>query len=312
MVDANPSFRRVVILGGGGVMGHGIALSCLQWSDAEVVIVSRRAETVEHGLKAVEAGPFGLRKAVERGKLDEAAMAGALERLSGTTDYAAALDGCDLIFETIPEESALKQDILAQAETLAPSGVTMATNTSSIMISELSAKLQDPSRLVGTHWFFPANVMPLVEVARSEATDPARLERVIAYLSQLRKKPVVVKDSPGFFMTRFINNYLAEAIRLVELGIAGPAEVDEMVKTGLGWPMGVFELLDDSSFDAFYHAQKYLNENLGDRYAVPALATELMDAGYLGDPKLKPGSKGGWYDYLGAERAPKPQKAPKK
>ena len=98
----------------------------------------------------------------------------------------------------------------------------------------------------------------------------------------------------------------------MELGIAGPAEVDEMVKTGLGWPMGVFELLDDSSFDAFYHAQQYLNDNLGERYAVPELASKLMDAGYLGDPKLKPGSKGGWYDYLGAERAPKPQKAPKK
>ncbi len=309
MTGGSELFENVAILGGGGVMGHGIALACLQNSNANVTIISRRDETVQHGMDAVENGPFGLNKAVERGKLDGAGMADALARLSGTTDYEEGLSGADLIFETIPELSALKQETLKKAEALAPDNVVMATNTSSIMISELAAKLEDPSRLVGTHWFFPSNVMPLVEVARSDQTAPESLDRVVAYLKQLRKKPVVVKDSPGFFMTRFINNYLAEAIRLVELGIAGPAEIDEMVKTGLGWPMGVFELLDDSSFDAFYHAQEYLHETCGERYAVPPLAHELMNAGYLGDPKSKPGSRGGWYDYLGAERAPK---APKK
>ncbi|MBT6095823.1 MAG: 3-hydroxyacyl-CoA dehydrogenase family protein [Rhodospirillaceae bacterium] len=312
MTDQPELFQRIAILGGGGVMGHGIALACLQNSNADVMIVSRREETVQHGLDAVENGPFGLQKAVARDKLDENGMAGALARLSGTTDYEAGLKDADLIFETIPEISALKQNILEKAEALAPDDVIMATNTSSIMISELATKLKDPSRLVGTHWFFPSNVMPLVEVARSELTAPESLDKVVAYLRQLRKKPVVVKDSPGFFMTRFINNYLAEAIRLVELGIAGPAEVDEMVKTGLGWPMGVFELLDDSSFDAFYHAQEYLHETCGERYVVPPLAREVMSAGYTGDPKLKPGSLGGWYDYLGAERAPKAQKVQKK
>ena len=308
MTDGSDNFKQIAILGGGGVMGHGMALACLQNSAAQVTIISRREETVEHGLAAVESGPFGLKKAVERGKLDEAAMADALSRLTGTTDYAEGLAGADLVFETIPEVTDLKQEMLAKAEELAPDDVVMATNTSSIMISELAAQLKDPSRLVGTHWFFPANVMPLVEVARSELTAPDNLDRVVGYLKALRKKPVVVKDSPGFFMTRFINNYLAEAIRLVELGIAGPAEVDEMVKTGLGWPMGVFELLDDSSFDAFYHAQEYLHETCGERYAVPPLARKVMSAGYVGNAKLKPGSRGGWYDFLGAERAPKPSK----
>jgi len=303
------NFKKIAILGGGGVMGHGIALACLQGSDAEVTIISRRQETVEHGLQMIQSGPFGLARGVERGKLTEEQKAEIESRLAGTTDYAEGLAGADLVFETIPEVVSLKHDALKAAEEHAAEDAVFASNTSSIMISELSAPLKNPGRLVGTHWFYPSNVMPLIEVGRSELTDPDALDRVVAYLTAIRKKPVVVKDAPGFFMTRFINNYLAEAIRLVELGIAGPAEIDEMVKTGLGWPMGVFELFDDAAaFDAFYHAQEYLFETCGERYAVPPLARKVFLSGYLGDPKLKPGSKGGWYEFLGAKKPEKKKK----
>ncbi len=295
--------RKVAILGGGGVMGHGIALACLQRSDAVVSIISRREETVEHGLGLILEGRFGLARGVAKGRITEEQAADARSRLSGTTSYEEGLAGVDLIFETVPEVVDTKHDVLAEAERLSPDGTVIATNTSSILIAELAAPLEDPSRLVGTHWFYPANVLPLVEVARSAFVDEDSLTGVVTYLESIGKKPVVVKDSPGFFMTRFINNYVAEAIRLVELGIAGPAEVDEMVKTGLGWPMGVFELLDASSFEAFYHAQQYLHETCGERYAVPPLARQAFSAGYLGSPDLKPGSRGGWYDFLGVDRA---------
>ncbi len=299
-------FRRIAILGGGGLMGHGIALACLQGSDAEVSVVSRRMETVQHGVDLIENGPFGLRKAVQRGKLTEEQAAKLKDRLSGTTDYKKGLARADLVFESIPEVVPAKQDALLEAERCAPADAVFASNTSAIRISELAAKLEKPGRLVGTHWFYPSNVMPLVEVGRGELTDPAVLEAVVDYLAAIGKKPVVVKDSPGFFMTRFINNFIAEAIRLVELGVAGPAEVDEMVKTGLGWPMGVFELLDDTaSFDSFYHAQEYLYETCGERYAIPDLARKVFQAGYRGAPALKPGSRGGWYDYLNVQRPPK-------
>ena len=299
-------FRRIAILGGGGLMGHGIALACLQASATEVVLVSRRAESLAQGRALVESGPFGLARAVQRGKLEQAQADGMLGRLRGATDYAEGLAGCDLVFESVPEVVALKQETLRLAERHAPAHAVFASNTSSILISELAAQLERPGRLVGTHWFYPSNIMPLVEVARSELSDPAALEAVVDYLRALGKKPVVVKDSPGFFMTRFINNFLAEAMRLVELGIAGPAEVDEMVRTGLGWPMGVFELLDDTaSFDSFYHAQEYLFATCGERYAIPPLARKVFTAGYRGAPALKPGSRGGWYDFLGAARPPK-------
>ena len=295
--------RKVAILGGGGVMGHGIALACLQRSDAVVSIISRREETVEHGLGLILEGRFGLARGVSKGRITEEQAADARSRLSGTTSYEEGLAGVDLVFETVPEVADIKHDVLAEAESLSPDGTVIATNTSSILIAELAASLEDPSRLVGTHWFYPANVLPLVEVARSAFVDEDSLTRVVTYLESIGKKPVVVKDSPGFFMTRFVNNYVAEAIRLVELGIAGPAEIDEMVKTGLGWPMGVFELLDASSFEAFYHAQQYLHETCGERYAVPPLARQAFSAGYLGSPDLKPGSRGGWFDFLGVEQA---------
>jgi 3-hydroxybutyryl-CoA dehydrogenase len=312
MAAKKDAFSRIAILGGGGLMGHGIALACLQGSAAEVTLISRRQETVDHGLDLIRTGPFGLTRAVERGKLSEEDAKAIGGRVRGTTDYADGLKDADLVFETIPEVVKTKQEALSQAEKLVGDGTIFASNTSSIMISELSAEMKDPGRLVGTHWFYPANVMPLIEVGRSELTDADALDKVVAYLTAIGKKAVVVKDSPGFFMTRFVNNFLAEAIRLVELGIAGPAEVDEMVKTGLGWPMGVFELLDDTaSFDSFYHAQEYLFETCGERYAVPPLARKVFVAGYRGNPKLKPGSRGGWYDFLGAERPPKPEKKKK-
>ncbi len=294
--------QKVAILGGGGVMGHGIALACLQRSDAEVTIISRQEKTVEHGVGLIVDGRFGLARGVAKGRLTEEQSADARSRLSGTTSYEEGLADADLIFETVPEIVDIKHEVLREAERLSPEGAVIATNTSSILIAELAAPLKDPSRLVGTHWFFPANVLPLVEVARSAFVDEDALSRVVVYLTEIGKAPVVVKDSPGFFMTRFINNYIAEAIRLVELGIAGPAEVDEMVKTGLGWPMGVFELLDASSFEAFYHAQQYLHETCGERYAVPPLARQAYTAGYLGSPDLKPGSRGGWFDFLGVDQ----------
>jgi len=166
------------------------------------------------------------------------------------------------------------------------------------MIAELARAMEDPSRLAGTHWFFPANVMALVEVARSELVSEQVHADVVGFLVSLGKRPVVVKDSPGFFLTRFVNTWVAEAIRLIEEGVAGPAERDEMVKSGLGWPMGIFELMDGSGgFDALYDAQQYLREKCGERYDIPPLAERARAAGYRGNPKVNPESRGGWHAF---------------
>ncbi|MCL4449486.1 MAG: 3-hydroxyacyl-CoA dehydrogenase NAD-binding domain-containing protein [Actinobacteria bacterium] len=296
---------KIAILGGGGVMGHGIALAFLQkLEDCQISIVSRKEETLRRALDLIEKGPFGLEKAVEKGKLDTPTVAQLMNNTTCTCDYEKGVHNADFVFESVAENIQLKQDVLCQAEQYVRDDTVFASNTSSIMITELSGGLNKPGRLVGTHWFYPANIMPLVEVARAELCDSESIDKTVNLLSAIGKEPIIVKDSPGFFLTRFVNLFVAEAIRLVEAGIAGPSEIDKMLKKGMGWPMGVFELMDKSAaLDAWYHAQEYLCETLGERYSIPPLARKAYKAGYLGDRSLKPASKGGWYDFFKIDKA---------
>lgn len=301
--DLSQPLERIAVVGGGGLMGHGIVLACLLGSTrARVQLIARRQETLEHGLQLLRSGPFGLEGAVRKGKLSAEDMEQMLARVQPTLSVAAGVADAQLIFETIPEEVAKKHAALREIEAAAPTDAIIASNTSSIMIAELSGVLERPARMLGTHWFYPSNIMPLIEVARADQTADWAVETTVSFLQSIRKKPVVVGDSPGFFMTRFINLYIAEAMQVVEQGICGIREVDEMVKSGLGWPMGVFELLDKTaSFDSWYHAQEYLHETLGERYAIPPIARKVFAAGFRGASNLKPGSRGGWYDYFKIE-----------
>lgn len=299
--DLMGEVRKVAVVGGGGLMGHGIALACLAGDpNLAVAVVSRRRETLDHGMELIRSGPFGLDTAVRKGRLTEEGRARALERLTGTLSIEEGVAHAQLVFETVPEVVSHKHEVFREIEKSAAPDAIIASNTSSIMIAELGGALERTHRIVGTHWFYPSNVMPLVEVARSDQTADWVVSAIVGLLTRIGKKPVVVRDSPGFFTTRFINLFIAEAMQCVQNGICGIQEVDEMVKTGLGWPMGVFELLDNTaSFDSWYHAQEYLHETLGERYAVPPIARKVFGAGYRGAPHLKPGSRGGWYDYYG-------------
>jgi 3-hydroxybutyryl-CoA dehydrogenase len=296
--------RKITVIGGGGSMGHGIVLACIQAGPYEVTILTRKEQTCQHGLDLIKNGPFGLAKAVKRGKMTQEQADEAFSRVKTTTNYGEGLEGADVVFESIIEDKDLKKDCLKEVEKQVSNHCVIASGTSAIMISELAGAMTKLEKnLVGTHWFFPSNVMPLVEVGRSELTSEESFHFIMDFLAKIGKKPFAVKDSPGFFMTRFINTYITEAIRLVELGIATISDVDMMNRMGSGWPMGVFELMDDTaSFDAYYHAQCYLHETLGDRYRVPALARKVFEAGYIGNPQLKPGSKGGFYEFFGEEK----------
>jgi len=301
--NAASSIERIAVVGGGGLMGHGIVLACVLGAPtAEVRLIARRQETLDHGLQLVRSGPFGLDAAVRKGRIDAATAEQAMRRVRATLDIAEGVRDAELVFETVPETVAQKHAVLREIEAAAPADAVIASNTSSIMIAELSGALERPGRMLGTHWFYPSNVMPLVEVACADRTEERAAGLVVDFLARIGKQPVVVRDAPGFFMTRFVNLFIAEAMRAVQEGLCGIREVDQMVKSGLGWPMGVFELLDKTaSFDSWYHAQEYLHETLGERYAVPPIARKVFAAGFRGAPGLKPGSRGGWYDYFGIE-----------
>ncbi|PSR32032.1 MAG: 3-hydroxyacyl-CoA dehydrogenase [Sulfobacillus benefaciens] len=290
---------RVAVIGGGGLMGHTLVLQALLGGADEVTLMSRHRESVDHGFALVTDGPFGLRRAVQRKKLTEEQVEDLLGRLRLTTDYAEAVAHSTVIIESVPEDIAVKQAVFTEIEKHCAPDALIASNTSSIMIGELAAHAAMPQRFIGTHWFYPAHVMKLVEVAVADHTSATSMERTQTLLKDWGKVPIVVADHPGFFMTRFINGFVAEAIRLVEQGVARVEDIDTMTKLGLGWPMGLFELMDSTgSFDAWFHAQQYLQETLGDRYAVPPLARKVFLSGFLGNPALKPQSKGGWHDYF--------------
>ncbi|MDA8194477.1 MAG: 3-hydroxyacyl-CoA dehydrogenase family protein [Thermaerobacter sp.] len=237
---------KVAVIGGAGLMGHGIVLQALLGGATEVAMMARHRSSLEHGLELVAGGPFGLRSARSSQTMTEAEITTLLHRIVITTDYAEAVAGAEVIVESVPEEIAVKQAVFAEIEKHCPADALIASNTSSIMIGELAARAASPHRFIGTHWFYPAQVMKLVEVAAGERTSAATLKRTLGLLAAWGKVAVVVADRPGFFMTRFINLFVEEAIRLVQDGVTTARDIDTMTKLGLGWPLGLFELIDST------------------------------------------------------------------
>ncbi len=150
--------KKIVVIGGGGSMGHGIVLACIQNGPYKVTILSRRESTCQHGLKLIKNGPYGLSKAVKRGKISEEQAEEMFSRVSISTNYAEALPETDLIFESLPEEIEVKKQCFREAEKYIPDHCVIASGTSAIMISELAGALKNQGNLVGTHWFFPVKM----------------------------------------------------------------------------------------------------------------------------------------------------------
>lgn len=290
--------KKVLVIGG-GTMGHGIAQASVM-AGYNTTIMSRTEKTLEWAESQIRKGPFGLERLVKKEKITQSDAQEIMNRLKTTRDFTEPAKDADVIFESVVENPGMKKEIFRELDSLIPNHAVIATNTSAIMITELASAMKRPEQFIGTHWFYPSHVMPLVEVVRGTLTSAETHAFMVDFLKKLNKKPVSVNDGPGFVMTRFIDNYVCEAIRLVELGIVGVKEFDDMCKLGLGWPVGVFEMLDTAGpLDAWFHSLSYIHNVTGDpRYAAPVLGRKLLEAGYLCKPEVKLGSKGGWYDFF--------------
>jgi 3-hydroxybutyryl-CoA dehydrogenase len=166
------------------------------------------------------------------------------------------------------------------------------------MITDLASAVERKDKLIGMHWFNPAPVMKLIEIVRGALTSDETFNITVELANKLGKIPIEAHDSPGFFTTRFITSLFIEAIRIFETGVAGIKEIDEMSKLGFGFPMGPFELMDLVGLDTALHISEYLyNETKDYRYAPPLTLRKLVLSGYIGDKRVKPSSKGGWYDF---------------
>ena len=281
---------RTVGVAGSGTMGAGIAIVAAR-AGFKTIVFDTRADALERARKQTE-GFFA--KSVERKKLAQGEVDTILAGLSGTTDIG-ALAECDIVIEAVFENLGVKHALLAELEKVCPAHTLFASNTSTLSISEIAAGSQRADRFVGMHFCLPAQLMKLVEMSPGLKTSDEAFRKAWDFCRTLGQIPVKTQDNPGFILNYFLVPFNNDAIRLVEAGVAAPADIDRAIKTALGYPMGPLELLDLVGLDTHLLVAEALYASTHEpRAAVPALVKRRSAAGQLG---RKSGQ--GFYTYRG-------------
>lgn len=269
---------RTITVIGAGTMGHGIA--------HVAAVTGARVHLYDAVTGAAAAGVAkvgkNLAKGVELGKVSAADRDAALARIVAHDDLTAACDGTDCVIEAVPERLELKREIFAAVDKAAPAHALLATNTSSLPVAQIAASVANPARMVGMHFFNPVHVMKLVEVVRHAGSDPALVALAVALSERFGKTPIVVADSPGFASSRLGLVIGLEAMRMVEQGVASPADIDTAMKLGYGHPMGPLELTDLVGLDVRLGIAEYLTGAIGAGFTPPQILRDKVAAGKLG------------------------------
>jgi 3-hydroxybutyryl-CoA dehydrogenase len=244
--------------------------------------------------KARESNQGHLARRVEKGRLSRERADAALDRVRTTIDLAGAVRNADFVIEAVFENLELKRSIFRELDSVAQADALLASNSSTMGISEIADDSQRPDRCVNMHFFFPVLVMDLVEIVRGPLTSDATVDRATALAREMGRTPVVLnKEIDGFIVNRILHAATQEAYRLLDAGIASFEDIDTAVEKGLNWPMGPFRLGDFSGLDVTYGARKHMYEVTGDERYRPSPQLEAkVKAGKLG---RKTGE--GWYTY---------------
>ncbi|MEF8841641.1 MAG: 3-hydroxyacyl-CoA dehydrogenase/enoyl-CoA hydratase family protein [Haloarculaceae archaeon] len=284
MSRRTPEDVDAVAVVGAGTMGHGIAQAFatsgydVTLTDVDEGILSTAMERIEGSLR----------------KLDVENPGAVLDGIETTTDDGAAYAGVDLVVEAVPEDVELKREVFGAADDLAPPGTVLATNTSTLPITEIAGATDRPERVVGMHFSNPVQLMPVVEVIRGERTSDDTFELAAAIGEDVGKTPILVeRDVPGFLLNRINLRFWLEAVRQVDAGVQATEAVDAALRR-IGLPMGPFEVLDFSGIDVATMAARSMRERGVDLH-VPDLLAEKNEAG---DHGMKTGE--GFYEYPGA------------
>ncbi len=275
---------------GAGSMGNGIAQVASQ-AGYNVIIRDVENQFVERGLKNID--KF-LAKSIEKGKMTVEDRNALMGRIKGTTSMADLKD-VDFVVEVVFEDLELKKKVFKELDELVRPEVIIATNTSSMSITEIANATKRPDKVVGLHFFNPVPLMRLVEVIRGFSTSDETITVAMDLARQMKKEPIEVKkDIPCFVVNRLMMPHFIEAIWLLQEGIASAADIDKAAKLGLNYPMGPFELMDLTGIDIAYHVAEYLHKEMNKelKWVAPRLMKDMVKANRLG---MKTG--GGWYDY---------------
>jgi 3-hydroxybutyryl-CoA dehydrogenase len=260
-------------------MGHGIA-QVAAVAGYTVALIDTGEDRVAAGLARIRENLDG---AVQRGKITTEARDGALARIEPTIDLAAGVREAVLVIEAVPERIALKQAVFQQVDAHASDEAVVATNTSSLSVTDLQRGTAHGARVLGLHFFNPVHINRLVEVIRGRDTSEHVLERALAFVRRIEKEPVVVNDSPGFATSRLGVLLGLEAMRMVEEGVASAHDIDRAMELGYRHPMGPLKLTDLVGLDVRLDIAMYLHEKLGtDQFQPPAILRDMVAAGKLG------------------------------
>jgi 3-hydroxybutyryl-CoA dehydrogenase len=269
--------RTLAVLGA-GTMGHGIAQIAAR-AGYEVRLYDVDEASLERGLRKLGEG---LEKAVHKGRLPAGELEVVRSRVRGETRLEPALEGVDLVIEAAPEDLELKKRLFARASALARPDALLATNTSSLPVTEIAAAAARPERVVGLHFFNPPAIMPLLEIVAGERTAPMVVTAARALGARLGKEVVVVRDSPGFATSRLGLALALEAMRMLEEGVASAEEIDRAMELGYSHPMGPLKLTDHVGLDVRLSIAEHLCRELGERFRPPQVLRRMVRAGKLG------------------------------
>ncbi len=269
--------ERVAVLGA-GTMGHGIA-QVAATAGMTVVIRDVAESFLDDARSKVEKS---LAKLVDKGKVEASARDEALARISTTTDLGEAAEGADLVVEAIPERMELKLETFRELDRLAPPHALLGTNTSSLSVTEIAGAVADPGRVIGLHFFNPVPLMKLLEIIRGLRTSDDAIARARGFAERIGKTAIVVKDWPGFATSRLGVALGAEAIRMVEEGVASPEDIDTAMELGYRHPMGPLKLGDLVGLDVRLAILEHLHAELGEQFRPPTLLRQMVRAGKLG------------------------------
>lgn len=281
---------KTIGVAGCGTMGAGIAIVAAR-AGFRTVVYDTRQEALDKALKQTK-GFFA--KSVQRGKMTEEKMNAAIGNLIITTSLE-GLGECDLVIDAVFEDLKVKHELFSKINEICPPHTIFASNTSTLSITEIAAGSGRDDRFVGMHFCLPAQLMKLVEMSPGLNTTEETFAKAWAACEAMGQRPVKTKDNPGFILNYFLIPYNNDAIRLVEAGVATPADIDRAIKEGLGYPMGPLELLDLIGLDT----QLLLCEAMygitnEPRAACPPLVKRMIAAGHLGRKSGR-----GFYTYEG-------------
>ncbi|MDP2871610.1 MAG: 3-hydroxybutyryl-CoA dehydrogenase [Bacillota bacterium] len=263
---------------GAGQMGRGIAQVAAQ-AGLSVLVCDAEEAFLDRGLSALEKQ---LARSVERGRMAAAELAAVMSRIEGTLDLGRAAE-CGFVVEAVTESLEVKMDVLRRLDAAAPAGTILASNTSSLPITQLAACTVRPDRVVGMHFMNPVPAMKLVEVIRGLLTSDETMATTLALAERLGKTPVEVRDAPGFVVNRLLMPLINEAAFCVYEGLAAPGDVDTVMRLGANHPMGPLALADLVGLDVVLAILDVLYRGFGDpKYRACPLLRQMVLAGRLG------------------------------